>query len=588
MTRTARIAFALVAVAAVGGLYVAQRLRHSEPVVLGVRRTAAFSPTGLGPRHAAVSFYLKRSDTAAVSVVDIQGDQVRSISPGTKVGARRRVVFVWDGRDSAGEIPADGTYRFRIGLARQGRSLTVPNGVRLDTKPAQPVVTRVLPAHGPGPLILPGPKQAVGVVSGTPGHDVEGFILRTDISPAKVVRRFRLPDRPARITWDGKVNGRPAVDGTYLLGLTETDSAGNRGSTPQHQFPVAGPTRGRAGVTVRHLGVAVPQLPARPGGIVSTRVDARGRDWTWSLAPALGGKVLKKGKGRGNVIRLRVPLKARGLLTLAVAAKPYRVEVPIGVETGRRPLLVVLPAIRWQALAPVDATGDGLPDWLELGRSVALGRLLPPLSGGLNGLNSQVTPLLRALAATGLAYDVTTDIALTKGRGPRLEGHRGVVLAGEETWLTEPCLKRLRERVIAGGRLLDLGIDALRRTVVIKGDVVSAPSRATEANALGAVISEPSVSADYLLQWKDDLGLFATIGGRVFAPVGWRGTSRLIGSTKLLSAAGPQSGISGIAAWRLGKGVVIRPGIPGMAALAVQGPTALAVLSRALVITAGR
>jgi len=588
VNRTARIAFALVVVAAVGGLYVAQRLRHSEPVVLGVRRTATFSPTGSGPRQAALSFYLKRSDTVAVSVVDVQGDQIQAISSGTNVGARRRVVFVWNGRDTAGEIPADGTYRFRIGLARQGRSLTVPNGVRLDTKPAQPVITEVLPAHGAGPLILPGPKQAVGLVSGTPGHDVEGFVLRTDVTPSTVVRRFRLPDRPARITWDGKVNGRPAADGTYLLGLTETDSAGNRGSTPQHLAPIAGPTRGRAGVTVRHLGVAVPQLPVKPGGVISTRVDARGHGWTWSLTPALGGKPLKKGKGRGNVIRLRVPSKARGLLTLAVAAKPYRVEVPVGVETGHRPLLVVLPAIRWQALAPVDGTGDGLPDWLELGRPVALGRLLPPLSGGLKGLNDQVTPLLRVLAGTGLAYDVTTDIALTKGIGPRLEGHRGVVLAGEETWLTEPGLKRLRERVVAGGRLLDLGLDSLRRSVVINGDLVSAPSRPAEGNALGAVFAVPSASADYLLQWKDDLGLFATIGGRVFAPVGWRGTSRLTGSAKLASAAGPESGISGIAAWRLGKGIVIRPGIPGMATLAVQGPTALAVLSRALAITAGR
>ncbi|MEI7889229.1 MAG: hypothetical protein WCI34_02865 [Actinomycetes bacterium] len=584
MTRTARIAFVLVAFAAVGGLYVAQRLRHSEPVVLGVRLTHAFSPTGLGPRQATVSFYLKRSDTAAVSVVDPQGDQVRLLSQGRRVGARTRAAFTWDGRDSSGKLPADGTYRFRIGLARQGRSLTIPNGVSLDTQAPLPVVTSVLPARGAGPFVFPGPKQATGLISGTPGHDVEGFVLRTDVTPAKVVSRFHLPDGAARISWNGHLNGRLAPDGAYLLGVLETDAAGNRGSTPARLSPVAGPPRGRPGVTIRHLGVTQPQVPVSPGGSLRVGIDARGRPWTWSLAPALGGKVIAKGKGRGPVARLRVPSKARGLLTLAVASKPYRVEVPVSVDTGTRPLLVVLPSIRWQALAPVDGTGDGLPDWLELGRPVGLGRLLPQLPNGLSG---QVTPLLRVLAATGLGYDVTTDVALAKGLGPLLEGHRGVVLAGEETWLTAAGLRRLSARVRGGGNLLDLGVDGLRRTVEIKNNVVSTPSQPANANALGAIRTRASASADYLLGWKDDIGLFRTIGGRVFAPVGWSGVSRLVGPATLLSAAGPESGVTGIAAWHLGKGVVIRPGISGIAALAGQGPTALAFLSRALQITAG-
>ena len=588
MTRTAKTAFLLLAVATVGGLYVAQHLRRSDPVVLGVRRTAAFSPKGTGPTAATVSFFLKRRDTVAVTVVDGQGDEVRTLSIGRSVPAKTRVDFVWDGRTANGKVPLDGTYRFRIGLARQGRSLTIPSGVRLDTKPATPIVTAVDPVHGNGPLILPGAAQAVGRVGGTPGYDVEGFVLRTDVVPARIVKRFPLGDRPAQIRWDGTVGGHPAADGTYLLGISETDSAGNRGSAPVVLTPVPGPPRGHPGVTIRHLGVAPPTGPVRPGGLLGVQVDARGHGFQWGLKSAAGGALLAHGKGRGTVLRLRVPNKARGLLTLAVVGNGRRVEVPVAVTNGGHGLLVVLPAIRWQAVAPVDGNGDGLPDLLTMGRPVGLARVLPRLHGGLAGLNSEVKPLLAILRAERIPFDLTTDIAVAANRGPRLEAHTGVVFAGEETWLPASTLQRIRSSVMKGTNVLDLGLNSLRQTIEIRAGVASKPSLPSSADVLGGIRTPASKEATDLLVWKDTLGLFSTTGGSIFAGIGWTGTASVKAPGKLASAAGPQSGIAGIAAWRLGRGVVIRPGVPSGAEVAQSSPTMLALISKALSITAAR
>jgi len=587
LTRSARIAFLLLAVATLGGLYVAQHLRHSDPVVLGVRVTRTFSPIGSGPRTASVSFWLKRDDTVAVAVVDDRGNEVRTLAGSRSVNRKTRTSFDWDGNSQDGKPALDGWYRFRIGLARQGRSLTVPNGVRLDTIPAVPVVKQVDPARGAGPLILPGAKVVVGRIGGTRGHNVEGFVLRTDTVPSRIVRRFPLPDKPSSISWDGRIGGRPAADGVYLLGLTETDGAGNRGSSLARLTPVAGPARGKPGVTVRHLGVQAPSLPARPGQVVRVGVDARGHAFEWSLRPSTGGALLSHGKARGTRLVFRVPAKARGVVQLTVAGNGSRVSVPVAIATGKPKLLLVLPTIRWQALAPVDGDGDGLPDLLPLGRSASADRLMPAIKGGLDGWAAEVLPLLKVMAQSRISADATTDLALAQGRGPKMADYNGIVLAGEETWLPESLLRAIRNRVNAGKRVLDLGLDSLRRTVQIWGAVISSPSKPSRADALGGVRSQTQADASYQLQWKDTIGLFSTTGGRIYAPAGWSGTAKVESPGAFVAAAGPEAGIAGIAAWTLGKGIYIRPGITHIAANALVGPTMLEFLTQALAVTAG-
>jgi len=263
------------------------------------------------------------------------------------------------------------------------------------------------------------------------------------------------------------------------------------------------------------------------------------------------------------------------------------VTVPVPIATGKADLLVVLPAIRWQALAPVDGDGDGLPDLLPLGRAASINRLMPNIKGGLVGWADQVLPLLRVMAQSRVKADVTTDIALAQGRGPKLSDYNGAVLAGEETWLPSQVLKGLRDRVNGGKRILDLGLDSLRRTVEVRGGVISSPSKPTQADVMGGTRGPVQVDSAYQLAWKDTIGLFATTGGRIFAPAGWSGITKVDSPGGFVAASGPQAGIAGVAAWRVGKGIYIRPGIPNIAANALVGPTTLSLLVRSLAIAAG-
>jgi len=230
--RASVVAFAVLIAATLLGLVIAQRLRHSDPVVIGVRRTAAFSPIGTGPRSAALSFWIRRFDRVDVAVVDSRGDFVDTIAAAKPVPGRTRVRFYWDGRDDSGRLVPDGRYRFRLGLARQGRSLVLPQAVRLDTQPARPVVRRLTPAHGIGPVLLPGPASVTGLVGGTKGRSLESIVVRTDLATPKIVQRSAMAASDRRVEWNGLVAGRTAPDGVYMLGVAQTDSAGNRGTYP--------------------------------------------------------------------------------------------------------------------------------------------------------------------------------------------------------------------------------------------------------------------------------------------------------------------------------------------------------------------
>ena len=44
-----------------------------------------------------------------------------------------RVSYTWDGRDDASAIVSEGVYRPRVQLERNGRTIVLPNSIRVDT-----------------------------------------------------------------------------------------------------------------------------------------------------------------------------------------------------------------------------------------------------------------------------------------------------------------------------------------------------------------------------------------------------------------------------------------------------------------------
>ena len=115
---------------------VTERLKLEKAPISGTHVTRIFSPVCDCPNEALVRFKLRRSETVTLDVLR-EGRVIRELvfrerlKPG-------RLTFRWNGRDDAGAIAADGTYRVRVELAREHRTILLPNRIVLDA--TRPVV----------------------------------------------------------------------------------------------------------------------------------------------------------------------------------------------------------------------------------------------------------------------------------------------------------------------------------------------------------------------------------------------------------------------------------------------------------------
>jgi hypothetical protein len=296
----ARLVFALLAAASFGAFFVTQRLKHTPTAVQGFQMTTYFSPVATSGRRTVerISFRIRQADNVTVTVVSSAGDDVATLGPrehplARYLGYRLR----WHGRTDAGKLAPDGTYGVRVRLLHQGRSVRSPRSFRLDTTPPRPRVTDVsvhqasapAPAKPAGPPILPVPGGGRVTISftadagGNPtdtdgGRDPELLLYRTDVTPAQLVSTLPVAPGADTATWDGTINGRPAAAGTYLVAIRARDPAGNLASSPAVLPPSPTPGRplaGRAGITVRYLGVQPPTVPALAGSMTAFGIDAR-------------------------------------------------------------------------------------------------------------------------------------------------------------------------------------------------------------------------------------------------------------------------------------------------------------------------
>jgi hypothetical protein len=568
-------AFVALAVATIAAFFVTQHLKVTTPLLAGAPapHPAEINPidgrvcNGVDHRRMFVSFYLlNRSDDVDVYIEDTSGYIIDTLASGAHMRGGSHPVrggFTWDGRTSSGAVAPDGTYYIRVALIHQGRSVLISNNagpepVIVKTVPPRPRVTEVSPS-----LI---PQAGVSVVSidqtGTAGQAPSVLVYRTDVPGGpRLVKTF--VGRHGTVSrWDGTIDGHPAPQGTYLIGLKVTDRACNTGTFPPELPPVAG-TTARAGVTVRYLAAQPPLVPVPAGSPATVYVDARQHLYHWALFRPFRRAVLASGITRSVALRVPIPRAGAGLYELALHYDGHRTEVPLvaGTPTGAgRRVLVVLPALTWQGVNPVDDSHDGLPNTLTAGDPIDLNR---PLVNGLPAGWADAARLLAFLRRHHLGYELTTDLALAAHSGPPLSGYRGVILAGDETWLPAALAAELRDYVSAGGHLLSLGIDSLRRGVTLTSTRAYDPTAPRASDALGAHVGGLSASRGALiLAGRDELHLFSGSSGTLRYPQ-YQSFPGLSGSLQLASAAGVNPTSPAVIGYRLGRGVVIDIGLPG-------------------------
>jgi hypothetical protein len=225
--------------------------------------------------EARIAFRLRESDAVTVSVVDEDGEVVRTLLPRRRVRAGR-VALSWDGRDDAGRALPEGEYRPRIRLADERTTTTLPNDIELDTTPPSfefgEVRPRVISPDGDG--------RAEGIrVRFSSGEPVRALLFVA--GRRRVLTQAR---DSGVIRWSARL--RP---GRYRLQLAAQDRAGNTSK------------RVAAGnVRVRYIELARNVIRARAGFRFGVGVSTDAPNYRYRFAG-------RRGIGGGRFLRIRAP-----------------------------------------------------------------------------------------------------------------------------------------------------------------------------------------------------------------------------------------------------------------------------------------
>jgi FlgD Ig-like domain len=284
---------------------VTERLKLERSPVTGTRVDRIFSPVCDCARDvAAISFVLRRRETVTLTILDSNGRTVRTIVRKRREPAGR-VDYTWDGRDEFDRVVPEGRYRPRIQLERNGRTIVLPNPIRVDTTPPHITLRHVEPR-----VFSPDDDRRRDRITATYTIDERARATMLVNDRRRVLGKF--PRQRGTLTWFGHFDGEAARPGPYEIRLRAIDRAGNRSA------------RTRAvTVLVRYVGLSRGRIAAVAGKRFSVRVSTDATAYGWLFAG-------ERGFGKRQVLVLRAPdAPGQYVLYVTVGTRAARAAVDV-------------------------------------------------------------------------------------------------------------------------------------------------------------------------------------------------------------------------------------------------------------------
>ena len=193
---------------------VTQRLKLEPSPISQTRVSDVFSPVCRCATNAAnIEFSLRKADHLRIAIRTGAGDV--TVAEGSFAPGDVRVR--WDGRAASGELVPDGVYYPLVELQRAGRTIDLPNPIRVDT------IRPSIRLRSLGPRVFrPGTEKLTATYTVSEHAHALLFVdgRRRVFTASKRLRYL--------LHWSGKVNGRAIRPGRHKLKLVAEDLAGNR------------------------------------------------------------------------------------------------------------------------------------------------------------------------------------------------------------------------------------------------------------------------------------------------------------------------------------------------------------------------
>jgi hypothetical protein len=287
---------------------VTERLKLEKSPITGTRVDKVFSPVCECARDIAeISFRLRGGQVVTVDMLNSKRRSVRTLVRNKRERAGR-VTYVWDGRDDAGRVVPEGVYRPRVRLRRHGRTIVLPNPMRVDTTAPTITLARVFPR-----VFSPDGDGNADRVTAEYTIDEPARAMMLVNGRRRVLSKFR--ETEGRLVWFGRIGGVPVRPGEYEIRLRAFDRAGNRS------------VRTRAvTVRVRYVELVPDRVEAVAGRrfAIGVATDADAYRWLFDG---------RKGKFRKPVLVLRAPDEpGTYVLYVAVGRRAARGEVVVAPQ----------------------------------------------------------------------------------------------------------------------------------------------------------------------------------------------------------------------------------------------------------------